>query len=1222
MSSVLLVPIHLDALYLAYDQPSVEAMANFTRLPYSDRQHDFNPDIAYISKEIVSSPFQNKNLNLKAGLHLHWSLPDALTKGLHDSTGIIFPAVPNRWLITRRNNNTMEKQWVIESDYLYPVGSDSEIGSVNIPIATDKVDSSGQPYRYLGRKMPFSAWSQKDPEATYLDKLTAVGYGEPTFAAFYPNCHSVFGFYDNDISDISADLQYEVWGWYNTSANDHLGTVINPIRNSEATDQDLLATLQEHFKWTIELTAEQDFPKQMMCYAQLTFNADTKVENSAKNTPVTLAVGNTSTEALTAYLAQEIDDSSKNIIEDQLQTIQLIGRLQQQQLDIASKLKESRHESSFVALSAGLLWTIKSETPVDVPANANDAQTQQQITLPENMAQQLNDLNLLQRTYDQALQEIESMRRRLFSDWYKYMICAYPPEDSQDEFPDIDKVKHYIEMKGVLSLQEKQTATGTLMFKANQLGHLESAKAQVGDPTNCLAAQMAVKINKLTAAIVVFNAKLAASASQEMGPVETRFFLKQISGSRYWQPAELVVTMVGQAVQPTDRYGQDGRLRADDLLECQLLEIDTTIQDIILKNEHKQIQDEIEKIRSTQTSEQVGFRTWSQQPWHPFLLEWEVELFPTKERNNLRPQSNGYDPDFLNSNYTLAENEVDLSVKSGKGAIVKAANVYSGHSILTSHATSSLKIKLEDYFKKQLMPTYYQNKNIPLEAQTDDYFSQKSSEILAWYKQTRCPNNSDPMCNLIDSYERLIAPDFYELSQALGGFNNALLMHKDMLQLDIADPLGFADYQPFVQAVREAVKERNYSAPVPLNDFNPIRSGVLKIRRLRLVDTFGQSRELDCSKMITTNQMTTPDNPHLVSLPPRLVQPARLNFRWLAANDNSGQEVNAHPDTTPICGWILPNFLDNSLMIYDNQGQSLGLIGSLNSDKPWQAAPGSPSAVAKIGGIPNAYLKKFVRHICNQKIPFLQNFITDLDKALENIEPENYAQHPDLALLIGRPIAVVRASLSLQLQGLPAVHHGWHAFRQDMQRNTRETDNFTHVEVPIRLGAYQQQNDGLIGYWLETDDGYENDQFYAPQNKAVIMQSVSTAPQTLTMLIDPRGKVHAASGILPVKAIDIPPDKYADALKQINVTFLSAPILTNQDQLNLPLPTEPGHMWSWLEKENDKWSETTAIGQINLAATFSGQQEIREGWLKLSPTEALSTKDDGQTESENTQTIV
>ena len=55
-------------------------MADFTRLPYFNGQRDVNPDIANISEDIVIQPFQDKNLNLKAGLHLHWALPDALTK--------------------------------------------------------------------------------------------------------------------------------------------------------------------------------------------------------------------------------------------------------------------------------------------------------------------------------------------------------------------------------------------------------------------------------------------------------------------------------------------------------------------------------------------------------------------------------------------------------------------------------------------------------------------------------------------------------------------------------------------------------------------------------------------------------------------------------------------------------------------------------------------------------------------------------------------------------------------------------------------------------------------------------------------------------------------------------------------------------------------------------------------------------------------------------------
>jgi hypothetical protein len=50
-----------------------------------------------------------------------------------------------------------------------------------------------------------------------------------------------------------------------------------------------------------------------------------------------------------------------------------------------------------------------------------------QVTLPPELAEHLNTLNDLQQAYDQADFEIESLRSQLFTDWYKYMLCAYPP---------------------------------------------------------------------------------------------------------------------------------------------------------------------------------------------------------------------------------------------------------------------------------------------------------------------------------------------------------------------------------------------------------------------------------------------------------------------------------------------------------------------------------------------------------------------------------------------------------------------------------------------------------------------------------------------------------------------------------------------------------------------------------------------------------------------------
>jgi len=1234
-NSILMVPIHLDALFLQNDQSVLEAMADFTRLPFFNGERDVNPDIANISEEIVLPPFQNKNLHLKAGIHLHWALPDALTKTmnpqLQHNQPINFPPVPNRWLVTR-NEGDATTQWIIESDYLYPENTDNNMGSVNIPYPPDLANGKRQPFRYLGRKMPLAAWLNKENQNDeYYTPLTAVGYGEPTFAAFYPNCHSVFGFHDGDIKELQNNsLSYDVIGWYSNLQQDYLKTFITHFNNTyqgTAADKQnkLLNAIKTEFKWTIA-DKSQSFPEQMVCYARLSFQLEGEAQNGETQIPQ-IAVGNTGTEALSAYLAQTIDHTNKSTIEDQLEALHLLAGLEHRQLDIGPKFNEARHEKGFHAVLAGSLWTIRYETQAS-QANAADAHAREQVTLPDEMAHPLNTLNICQQAYDRAWHEIETLRHQLFSDWYKYMLCAYPPDDSRDDYPDIDEVKHYIKVKGINPLNDKVSATGELRGGEIDPATKQFITASASKP-NSLAAKLATAINNLQTQVENYN--------NENNLIELTYTLKKISSPRYWQPNEPVVMITGDAAKYTPRHGQDGRLREDDLLECQIFSISSSIKDNL-----SQIRDQITVIKNNikDNEEHIAFNTWKQQPWHPFLLEWEVEVLPSKYQGNLHPNSRAYDNRFLTSNYILEENQPDLSIKPGS-RFSKAANVYSGHCILTPYASIKLKKEIEVYLTEKkafgtenVLEQYFAENSG--ETQSDNYLSQNGNieKVKQWYEskylasKTAQQKAEDPIYTTICAYEQL--QTINAISQALGGFNAGLLMHKQTMQLPIADPLGFADYQPFANEVRQAVQNNFKVAPLPLNDFNPIRSGVMNILRLRLIDTFGQIKtDFDPQELITTEKMVPPPNSgwgrHWILLPPRLVQPARLNFRWLAAASQGEPEMNDHPATTPICGWMLPNNLDNSLMFYDHNGKLLGLI---NQNAEWQPAPGSDVQIA-IEDIPNIHLQKVVERltiaeetdtqVITRKQSFLSHFITVLDSALEHIDPENFAQHQDLALLMARPIAVVRASVNLELQGLPAIHKGWNVFRQDMQRLTRETDKFTQVKFPIRIGEYQQLNDSLIGYWQE-NDGVLSDRFYAPQSAGVddpqikthsqeplnLTQTIADAPQILTMLMEPTGKVHATCGILPTKAIDIPPDQYKKAVQNIEITFLSTPILTDQGKIHLPLPNEGDYHWSWLAKERDTWQEVSSIGTVQKQVFMTifpedgeaiWERLVQKGWI-------------------------
>jgi hypothetical protein len=227
----------------------------------------------------------------------------------------------------------------------------------------------------------------------------------------------------------------------------------------------------------------------------------------------------------------------------------------------------------------------------------------------------------------------------------------------------------------------------------------------------------------------------------------------------------------------------------------------------------------------------------------------------------------------------------------------------------------------------------------------------------------------------------------------------------------------------------------------------------------------------------------------------------------------------------------------------------------------------------------------------------VSEFIAGLEEALGDIAPGHANGDLGLALLIGRPVAVVRASLKLELLGLPAVHQGWNVFRQDLGREARDANAWDAVRFPVRLGEKDQLDDGLIRYWVEDVQG----KIGQSKPNSPIDLSVNDPPLILTMLLDPHGKVHGTSGILPVKAIDIPPDQFSSVLSHLAVTFRAAPILTNKDQINLPLPAEPGYRWTWLGSQEKPVPEP--VNPPNPEEAFAASQEIHEGWLKLTPTE-------------------
>jgi hypothetical protein len=1199
MAYVLAVPIRLDALLLSTPLAVVEAKADFTRIPYWGGEREVNPDVANISEDLVSYPFQDRALVLPAGVHLHWALPDALTRGSSKTNeGMLFPAVPNRWLVTRSVVGQSEPQrWIVESDYLsdylYPnnpklsTPDGESLPSVAIPFPCGRTKGE-RPFRYLGRVRP----QQKDDASPkYLStmgyRLTAVGYqadpgkeqtapgglGEPTFAALYPNCLSVFGFHDPTPPANMTGVKYEVIGWYSEPGHDCLmtpaflkakTTARDDLRkqfaaqHKEPTDAEvMIAALKEAHGWEIEGTPA-NLPDRTIFHASIAMDKKPETGNAPPDDKLTVALGNTVTEALSAYLGQSSKSKALSAnLEEQLEALHLADRIDHLTLDVGPKFQHARHDRGFSAVSGGTMWTIRVPDKTHLPLSPLE-EVKETWKNAEVVAHDLNQLNIAQQAYDRAVDELNSMQKQLFADWYKYMLCAYPPDDARDDYPDIDEVRYFIEKEDLrpIALQRRV----------------------------CEAAEL--KRNRL-------REELETLLKNKLKGV---YALQSRPGLRYYRPHEPVLLIAGDGLRLTKRHGRSGPL------SCAVPS---------LKVDFTRIESDLKSFDALRNGLKGGMHQEAAGTWHPFSLDWSVEMQPLQKGNNLNSGNRAYNSDFISKSYQLDQDEVDLMLKPGEGTLERAASIYTGSSLMTSHAKLKLKERINAFLSMRLLKKYYDGKSIKPEERTDDYFERHVDDIRIWYDANKADTAiCDPVADTILRVAAVIDNvAFHVLAQSLNGFNEALLMRKQTFQLPLAEPLGFDDAKEFTKRVAAAVGPNTYVAPQPLDDFQPIRTGGFKVLALRLVDTFGRVKDLDVKQWIATETMPQSAGTALFSVPPRLVQPARLSFQWLSgASDEI--EMNSHPATTPICGWLLPNHLDNSLVVYDAQGKAQGAIAA---DAQWLAAPGCPEIAKE--NLP-AHLKDLVIHLTVPRKASIEAFFSSIEAALENINPASAPQHDALALLMGRPIAVVRAQLKLEVRGLPTINQSWDAFRSDVARClqnevagrteelVRKSDGVTGVKFPVRLGDSRQLNDGLLGYWIETtENGKSTIKTGTPfhcGNESVIERAVDDGAVTLTMLIDPRGVVHVSSGILPSEALEIPQDQYAAALKALEVTFLTAPILSPASKIGLPLPAETDHAWSWVAKtDKEKWAKPAEIGTASTQASWGESLEIHDGWLRL-----------------------
>ena len=274
-----------------------------------------------------------------------------------------------------------------------------------------------------------------NPDGTpgHETKLTSLGYGDPTFSSFYPNAREILGHYV-DKEELDSDGAQEASKWLVYAKLYDPDDETTPLAELMADTGLSLESLLSQLGWLEDTTG-------LKCVYLV--GAVELERGSAQHDPVSdssleFAIGNTGTEALSAHLgnrlAAEYGDAGK--IEEQLEAILMGNKVHGHAADLSLKFLEARHAQGYQKHPGGMRWRLTGKQ-------------QESAALHDSLA----TTNRCQEEVERTQHELNSAKRELFGDWYKYMLAKYP---AISEFPKGRKYLISLSFRGKSSVRPVQ----------------------------------------------------------------------------------------------------------------------------------------------------------------------------------------------------------------------------------------------------------------------------------------------------------------------------------------------------------------------------------------------------------------------------------------------------------------------------------------------------------------------------------------------------------------------------------------------------------------------------------------------------------------------------------------------------------------------------------------------------------------------------------------------
>lgn len=1048
-----------------------------------------------------------------------------------------------------------------------------------------------------------------------------------------------------EIQNIQPALHHQIDDLDKASSNklNNLKNELTEIKKDVSTTEKELAELKDKLK--------NKLPTDILCHGMITgVKWSPYPEGGAPlGKPFRIAVADTAVDALAALFEEKSDGHLAKLLA--IFQYDLLKELEKPGGDHLVDVKV--HGRSFRPLVRGKRWDLLQK---DGPAGPGSAPEDRSPPVPGHIRLKLENLNALQREINSKTRERDSLRDKIYTTWYKTVLNnagdAVKPNGPDD--------------------QKRPNLEDCLDDRLRDLrDEVKKKNDEITDKWN--------------------QAKSERKRIED--EIELYFpgwELRSYDEPEFWRPNDPVVLLAGDAFERPGRHGEDGRYRDDGRLLCRLSgqeitrikvkapyqkekefgptdmdawgipfqtiaahpnvppEVADLLREALLfsldlkrarhvlnmvcpKNDKDTGHDEYikelslylldpylkqlwEKARNPKTAESrqlcrtykigendgdalaitfelagefpspVMINSWQKNPWLPLFLQWQAEWIPDT-LDPLQPTMDGW----ALKGHDLVRTEKDPQ-KSPEPVTI------SGTSILTPDSGIHLSERLRQY------NMIHGNKAL------------EALETAVRYMNV--------------------------LGQSLGGFTDQLLMRRGLMEL--CNP-GEGEKGPQFPPVYDEVKEIDWLSPAMDGAFFPLRSGRLKLERLWIIDAFGQFLRLeeqdpvDGLNTVTPKRLSAPDG--TVRLQPRLAQAARLSMEWVNAEGHAGDET-----FNPVCGWILPNFFDKSLMIYDAKGYALGALWE-DQKKSWDEVSGAQMEamksfhwVAMHGSNQSPFVNrsdKIVDPLGPQADPDLKSFVNGLlalkdsgqafsellDRINESLCSSTAAgshHNPNLALLIGKPLALVRARIHLKVDGNIASEQGW-------EDQPGHTGGIEKLKFSLQLGDRRKWkdlwlgSDGLVGYFEHGHGNPNYSRFYPAfglkgragdtYSKYGYTPTLSMdEPLDLTLLMDPASGVLVTSGILPQTLFPFPCRDLAETMESKQVVFFSGPIVVPEsgDKIRIPRPSDVYGQWKYSQwawnnyPDVGVWSRKEIVDVQKQQGQFPDPPpQIAEGWLNL-----------------------